>query len=239
MQKVLAAAGVASRRASEALIRAGRVSVNGQVITELGVRVDPARDEVAVDGRPLKPRVRPTYVMLNKPAGVITTARDPQGRPTVLDLVKGVKARLFPVGRLDADTEGLLLLTNDGELAHRLLHPRFHIPKTYVAEVRGKIPESALVRLADGVELEDGRTLPADVHLIWCGPERSVVQVTLREGRKRQVKRMFSAVGHPVVALRRVAFGPLTLDNLPVGSWRPLTHAEVEALRRACVSGES
>ncbi len=232
LQKVLAEAGVASRRAAEGLIREGRVSVNGQVVTELGVKVDPERDEVAVDGRTLRRPTERVYVMLNKPAGVLSTARDPQGRPTVLHLVAGVGARLFPVGRLDADTEGLLLLTDDGELAHRLLHPRFHVPKTYLAEVRGSLPQAALARLATGVELEDGRTAPAEVRLVRRGAERSVVELTLREGRKRQVKRMLAAVGHPVLTLRRVSFGPLTLGRLPVGSWRRLTRREVEALRR-------
>ncbi|MDI6871305.1 MAG: pseudouridine synthase [Bacillota bacterium] len=233
MQKVLAQAGVASRRAAEELIRAGRVSVNGQIVTELGVKVDPERDEVAVDGRKLRRRAELVYVMLNKPAGVLTTARDPQGRPTVLQLVAGTGVRLFPVGRLDADTEGLLLLTNDGDLAHRLLHPRYHVPKTYVAEVEGAIPAAALARLAEGVSLEDGCTAPAEVRLVRRSRRRSIVELTIREGRKRQVKRMLAAVGHPVRSLRRVAFGPLALDGLPVGAWRPLAPGEVTALRQA------
>ncbi len=237
LQKALAGAGVASRRVSEGLIREGRVSVNGQVVTALGVKVDLERDEVAVDGQPLRRRSELVHVMLNKPAGVITTARDPQGRTTVLHLVAGVGTRLFPVGRLDADTEGLLLLTNDGELAHRLLHPRFHVPKTYVAEVRGAIPEAVLTRLAKGIALEDGVTAPAEVRLIRRGRGTSVVELTLREGRKRQVKRMLAAVGYPVTALRRVAFGPLILGDLPVGAWRPLTREELEALGRAVPAG--
>jgi pseudouridine synthase len=214
------------------LIREGRVSVNGRIVTELGVKVDPERDRVAVNGRMLARSGERVYVMLNKPAGVITTARDPQGRPTVLELVAGAGTRLFPVGRLDADTEGLLLLTDDGDLAQRLLHPRFHVPKTYLAEVRGPVPDTALARLAAGVELEDGLTAPAGVRLVRRGRARSVVELILREGRKRQVKRMLAAVGHPVLALRRTAFGPLSLGRLRVGSWRRLTGREVAALRR-------
>jgi pseudouridine synthase len=237
LQKVLAEAGVASRRASEVLIQAGRVCVNGEVVRKLGVKVDPERDQVTVDGRPLPRQNRTVYVMLNKPAGVVTTARDPQGRPTVVDLVSTAGVRLFPVGRLDVDTEGLLLLTNDGELAHLLLHPRYHVPKTYLARVSGRVSPEALALLRRGVELDDGLTAPAEARLAPREAGLSVVEVILREGRKRQVKRMLAAVGHPVIALRRVAFGPLALGELPLGAWRVLEPAEVEALRGAV--GES
>ncbi|HHW13795.1 MAG TPA: rRNA pseudouridine synthase [Firmicutes bacterium] len=237
LQKALAEAGVASRRAAEDLIRQGRVSVNGRVVTELGTKVDPAADRLAVDGEPVVWGKPFTYVMLNKPAGYLTTAWDPQGRPTVLQLVEGVGLRVFPVGRLDADTEGLLLFTNDGELAHRLLHPRYHVPKTYLAEVEGVPGEDALARLRAGVELEDGAAAPAAVSLVRAGRGSGVVELTITEGRKRQVKRMLAAVGHPVRFLRRVAFGPLTLGRLQVGAWRELNREEIEALRRAAGLG--
>lgn len=240
LQKVLAEAGVASRRAAEELIRAGRVSVNGATVTGMGVKVDPERAEVRVDDRLVARQGKLEYVVLHKPAGVITTARDPQGRPTVLDLVTGVGVRLFPVGRLDGDTEGLLLLTNDGELAYRLLHPRFHVLKTYLAEVEGEPTPAELAQLARGVALEDGLTAPTVARVVERERNRegepgrgtSLVELTLREGRKRQVKRMLAAVGHPVRALRRLSFGPLHLGDLPRGAWRRLTWAEVEELRR-------
>lgn len=234
LQKALAEAGVASRRAAEELIVQGRVTVNGRVVTELGTKVDPRRDRLVVDGRPVNGGGPPVYLMLNKPGGYLTTARDPQGRPTVLELVSGVAERVFPVGRLDADTEGLLLLTTDGELAHRLLHPRYHVPKTYLAEVEGVPDEADLAQLRSGVELEDGPTAPAKARLVGrTGGRLAVVELTIAEGRKRQVKRMLGAVGHPVRNLRRTAFGPLTLGALKVGAWRWLEGPEIAALRRA------
>jgi 23S rRNA pseudouridine2605 synthase len=229
LAKHLAHAGVASRRAAEALIAAGRVTVDGATIT------DPARDvgeseRVAVDGRPVAIAAGRVVVAVHKPTGVVSTARDPQGRPTVVDLVDDVPGRLYPVGRLDADTTGLILLTDDGELAHRLTHPRFEVPKTYRARVGGDpVGQRALRALRDGVVLEDGRTAPAEVRLI--GPHE--LELTLREGRKRQVRRMCAAVGHPVRALRRVAFGPLGLGDLPEGAHRRLRQDEVERLRAA------
>lgn len=231
LQKALAQAGVASRRAAEELILAGRVSVNGQVIAELGTKVDPGHDRLAVDGRLLTQPSTLHYVLLNKPPGVITTARDPQGRPTVLSLVHLPGVRLFPVGRLDVDTEGALLLTDDGELANLLLHPRYHVAKVYEAVVAGVMTVEALARLERGVVLEDGPTAPARARRLSSNGQTSVVELELREGRKRQVKRMLAAVGHPVLHLRRTAFGPLTLGGLVVGKWRHLSQAEVAALR--------
>ena len=226
--KFVASAGVASRRASEELIRAGRVSVNGEVLT------DPARDvteadAVTVDGRAVtQPQTRVVFA-LNKPVGVVSTARDPQRRPTVVSLVPE-SVRLYPVGRLDADSSGLILLTNDGELAHRLTHPRFQVDKTYLALVRnGPVGDAAVRALRSGVELKDGRTAPARVRRI--GEDR--LEITIHEGRNRQVRRMCEAVGHRVRALERVAFGPLTLDGLPSGRYRRLTEAEVLALASA------
>jgi 23S rRNA pseudouridine2605 synthase len=226
--KYLATAGVASRRASEEIIRQGRVVVNGASVT------DPARDvgeadEVAVDGQPLSRTAERVVYMVNKPAGVVSTARDPQGRRTVVSLVPA-PARLYPVGRLDADSTGLILLTNDGELAHHLTHPRFGVPKTYRVHVAGgPIRTGDLRALREGVRLEDGLTAPAQARLI----RPDTIELTIREGRKRQVKRMCDAVGHPVRSLTRIRFGPLALGELRPGGHRRLTDAEVRALARA------
>jgi len=227
LAKFLAHAGVASRRAAERLIADGRVTVGGAVVT------DPARDvgetsAVAVDGAAVAPEPREVYA-LNKPAGVVSTARDPQRRPTVTGLVPSPR-RLYPVGRLDADTTGLILLTNDGELANQLTHPRYEVPKTYVARVSpARVGEQALRALRDGVELDDGRASPARVRQ----PRPGVLEIEIAEGRKRQVRRMCEAVGHRVVALERVAFGPLRLGRLGEGEHRRLSAAEVERLRSA------
>jgi 23S rRNA pseudouridine2605 synthase len=228
LAKFLAHAGVASRRAAEDLIRAGRVTVGGAVVEDPARDVD-ERSGVAVDGEPVAgPQERVVYA-LHKPAGVVSTASDPQGRPTVVDLVPG-GARLYPVGRLDADATGLLLLTNDGDLANRLLHPRHEVPRTYRATVGGgRVSEAALRRLRDGLELEDGPTAPARVRRLTP----NVIEISLREGRNRQVKRMCAAVGHPVRALERIRFGPLGLGDLAPGDHRRLTSAEVEGLRQA------
>jgi pseudouridine synthase len=219
----LARAGAASRRGAEDLIRAGRVRVNGEV-AGLATFVEP-RDTVEVDGRPIEPEPL-TYVLLHKPAGVVTTARDPQGRATVVGLV-GHDRRVVPVGRLDADTTGALLLTNDGPLAHRLMHPRYEVDKVYEAEVEGEPSDEALAQLAEGIELDDGRTAPARVRSL--GP--SLVELTIHEGRKHQVKRMLQAVGHPVRRLHRSRYAGLTLDGLAPGEWRALTPGEVANLR--------
>ncbi|HEX8104678.1 MAG TPA: pseudouridine synthase [Solirubrobacteraceae bacterium] len=229
LAKHLAHVGVASRRRAEEIVAAGRVTVGGTVVR------DPARDvddnsDVRVDGRPARVggRRRVVYAV-NKPAGVVSTARDPGGRPTVVDLVDSSE-RLYPVGRLDADSTGLILLTNDGPLAHALTHPSFEVPKTYRAVVRnGPVHEPALLKLRDGVELEDGRTAPAKVRKVSSG----VIELTIHEGRNRQVKRMCEAVGHRVKQLQRVAFGPLRLGGLPEGGYRELSETEVERLREA------
>jgi 23S rRNA pseudouridine2605 synthase len=221
----LARAGVASRRRADELIKAGRVTVNGepgQLNTMVG-----ARDRVEVDGRPVE-RQRLRYVLLHKPAGVVTTARDPQGRPTVVGLVPG-EPRVVPVGRLDSDTTGALLLTNDGQLAHRLAHPRYGVEKTYVAEIEGDPDAEALERLRDGVELDDGRTAPARARRVGAGR----VELVLHEGRKHQVKRMLAAVGHPVTGLHRSAYAGLTLEGLEPAACRELEPSEVDQLRRA------
>ena len=227
LQKVLARAGLGSRRVCEDLIASGRVRVNGER-AELGRRVDPESDVVEVDGIAVSVRPGLVYYLLNKPGGVVTTASDPQGRPTVVGLVP-TDPRVFPVGRLDTDTEGLLLLTNDGDLAHRLTHPSFGVEKEYVAEVEGRPPAGAVRRLRHGVELEDGVTSPARVVLT----PPNVLRITIHEGRNRQVRRMCEAVGHPVRRLVRVRIGPLTDRRLRPGAWRELRTEEVRALERA------
>jgi 23S rRNA pseudouridine2605 synthase len=230
LQKVLAQRGYGSRRVSEELIAAGRVRVNGQV-ARLGWRVLVDHDRVEVDGHPVSVKPGLVHYLLNKPAGVVTTSKDTHGRPTVVELVPA-EPRVFPVGRLDADTEGLLLLTNDGELAHRLTHPRFGVEKEYLAQVAGHLNPGALRRLREGVELEDGRTAPAEA----SQPTPGLVRITIHEGRNRQVRRMFDAVGHPVERLVRVRIGPISDRRLPPGQWRPLSPEERRALEE---TGES
>ena len=236
LQKILSTAGVASRRLSEELILQGRVSVNGKTVTELGTKADPAADEIKVDGRRIKTEQRKRYVLLNKPRGYITTRSDPEGRPTVMELVKGVKEYIYPVGRLDYDSEGLLLLTNDGDLAARLTHPRHEVEKVYEARVKGVPDDRTLDRLARGVPIEGRRTAPAKVRasepFVKGSGEQTIVEISIHEGRQRQVRKMFEAVGHPVVRLKRVRIGPLTDPDMPTGHWRELTPAELVNLRR-------
>jgi len=233
LQKLLARAGVASRRAAEELVVAGRVTVNGRVVTKLGSKARP-EDDIRVDGRPIELPAEHVYLMLNKPPGYVTTRDDPHGRRTVMDLVPGdVRGRVFPVGRLDRDTTGLLLLTDDGELTQRLTHPGHHVPKEYLADVEGTPPESRLRALRSGVELDDGPTQPAEVILVATGGGESRLRITITEGRNRQVRRMCEAIGHPVRRLKRMAMGPLRLGELSLGEVRTLTRAQVRALRRA------
>jgi 23S rRNA pseudouridine2605 synthase len=235
LQKILSAAGVVSRRAAEALILQGRVSVNGTPVTSLGSKADPASDTIAVDGRKIKTAVPLRYVLVNKPVGMVTTRSDPERRPTVLELVPPGLGYLYPVGRLDYDSEGLLLLTNDGDLAARLTHPRHEVPKVYRVRVRGVPGPEAIERLARGIPLDGHRTAPAKVRVVkrFDSPRGgdAIVELTLREGRNRQVRRMCEAVGHPVMTLGRVAFGPLRDPGLKVGHARELTTAEVRALQ--------
>jgi 23S rRNA pseudouridine2605 synthase len=234
LAKFLATAGVASRRAAEEIVRAHRVAVNGATVT------DPARDVteadvVTVDGAPVAPDADRAVYAVNKPAGVVSTAHDPQRRPTVVSLVPS-PVRLYPVGRLDIDTTGLILLTNDGPLAHRLTHPSFEVPRTYrVVVARPPVSERAVRALRDGVALEDGLTAPARVRRL--GERREILELTIHEGRKRQVKRMCEAVGYRVRSLERVAFGPLSLGALKPGAYRRLSDSEVDALSRAGVRG--
>jgi 23S rRNA pseudouridine2605 synthase len=236
LQKVLAQAGIASRRACEALISEGRVEVNSEVVVEQGRRVDPERDVIRVDGARIPPPRRHLYLAMNKPRGVVVTMDDPEGRRTVADvLAKGgsrvVKnERLFHVGRLDTDSEGLLILTNDGELANKLAHPSYQVPKTYIAEVTGLVSTATLQRLRHGITLEDGPVRPTSVKIVSGAAERTLIKITLQEGRNRIVRRTMEAVGHPVRRLSRIGIGPVRLGNLKVGEYRELTRDELGGL---------
>lgn len=230
LQKVLSAAGVASRRASEHLISEGRVEVNGRLVTEQGVRVDPDTDVIRVDGSRLPPPGRHVYVVLNKPRGVVSTMDDPQGRQSLADFVTDHKERLFHVGRLDTETQGLIILTNHGEFAHRLTHPGYEVPKIYLAEVAGTVAPDTMRRLREGVTLDDGPIRADEAALVRTHGNRSVVQLTVHSGRNRVVRRMFDAVGHPVNELSRIAIGPVRLGRLRVGVVRHLTADELGSL---------
>jgi pseudouridine synthase len=232
VQKFLARSGVASRRQAEQLMLDGRVTVNGAVARELGAKVDPDTDAVKVDGKRVHSE-QSAYVLLYKPKGTICTLDDPEQRPTVMELVRGVKARLFPVGRLDFDTTGALLLTNDGEMANLLMHPRHRFSKTYLVKVKGIPTEERLEKLRRGVNIEGVRTAPAEVRMVAVKEKNSLVEVVLREGRNRQVKRMFLEIGHPVIRLHRSAYAFLTLDGMAPTQWRELLPEEVKRLRAA------
>ncbi|MCW2811863.1 MAG: transporter [Friedmanniella sp.] len=234
LQKVLAAAGIASRRACEILIGAGRVEVNGRIVMEQGRRVDPETDVIRVDGSRIPPPRRHLYLVLNKPRGVVSTMDDPEGRRNLNDLLEGKRPgkqnRLFHVGRLDTETDGLLILTNDGDFAHRLAHPAYQVPKTYLAEVRGQMHPAVVKKLREGIMLEDGPVKPSSVKLVSTAAERSLVQLTLHEGRNHIVRRTMEAVGHPVLRLSRTGIGPVRLGNLKSGDLRDLTREELGGL---------
>lgn len=232
LQKVLARAGLGSRRSIEELIAAGRIAINGRV-ARLGDRVDPDKDEVEVDGSKVPLKAELVYLLMNKPEGVVTTASDPEGRTTVLELLE-TDARVYPVGRLDLATEGALLLTNDGELAHRLAHPRYKVPKRYLADVKGTVSRPTVRRILGGLELEDGFVKPRMVNVVQSVPGGSLVEIEISEGRNREVRRIFEEVGHPVRRLVRTHVGPLMLGRLKPGSFRRLSIEEVRALYRAC-----
>lgn len=229
LQKYMAECGVASRRKAEEMIQNGQVTVNGQLITQMGTQVEEG-DVVAVDGKIIRPEARKHYIIYHKPAGEVTTVSDPEGRACVLDHFRDYPVRLYPVGRLDYDSEGLLLLTNDGALTKRMLHPSHQVDKTYLARVTGHVNLDAVRSLRSGVMLDDHKTSPAKVRIIKEETFATVVLVTIHEGRYRQVRRMFEAVGHQVLQLRRVAFGPLDLGDLPRGQWRELTGEEIRHL---------
>lgn len=240
LQKIISAAGVASRRKAEELISSGHVQVNGTTITELGSKADPEIDHIRVNGKLLHREQRHVYLLLNKPKGYVTTVKDPENRPTVMDLVRGVRGRVYPVGRLDYASEGLLLLTNDGELANRLMKAASHVPKTYLVKVAGSPTEEAIAKLRAGVSIaiddhKRVRTAPAAIRIVKEAAN-PWYEVTLIEGRNRQIRRMFEAVGHHVEKIKRVRYGPLTLD-IPPGEYRPLTLKEVQRLKSATSSG--
>ncbi len=232
LQKFLSDAGVASRRRAEELIRDGHVLVNDQMVDTLPAFVDPRRDKVVVDGTLVRTE-RHVYLLVHKPKGVVCTDRDPAGRLRAVDLLPPLRARLFIVGRLDTDSSGLLLMTNDGELAERITHPRYGVPKVYRAEVRGRVPTDLPERMRAGVYFSDGKAQATNVRVTHRGRDASVLQITLKEGRNRQVRRMLARLGHRVKALKRLAIGPLTLKRLPLGAVRPLTVRELSDLRRA------
>jgi 23S rRNA pseudouridine2605 synthase len=231
IQKILARGGIASRRAAEQLVTSGRVRVNGRIVTELGAKADPRKDRIEVDGKRVvaEPFV---YVVLHKPRGVVATMSDPEGRPTVRELLGVLAARVYPVGRLDFATSGVLLATNDGGFADGLLHPRRAVPKTYVVKVKGKMEDDDLDRWRKGVRLEDGMTLPADVRLIRHEGDKTWFELTIREGRNQQIRRMGEATGFPVMRLARVGFAGITGEGLRPGQWRPLTRDELVALKK-------
>ncbi|MFV9510727.1 pseudouridine synthase [Tepidibacillus sp. LV47] len=232
LQKVIAEAGISSRRKAEQLIINGQVMVNGKIVTTLGVKVDPDRDQIIVNGKKIKSHPKKVVVLLNKPKKVITSMKDPQGRKTVVDLIH-ISERIYPVGRLDYDTEGLLLLTNDGELANRLMHPRYELDKTYEAIVDGNPKEFELERLRKGIQLEDGLTSPAKVEKITINKKNQAkIKITIHEGRNRQVRRMFQAIGYSVIHLKRVQYGFLTLKGVSVGQYRFLNEEEICRLKQ-------
>jgi 23S rRNA pseudouridine2605 synthase len=237
LQKLLSMAGIASRRAAEELIREGRVAVNGDIVRTLGVKADPAIAEIKVDGRRVRFDIRPRYILLNKPKGYVTTRKDPQGRRTIMDLLAGVKEYIYPVGRLDYDSEGLLLMTSDGDIAARLTHPRHGVERVYEAIVVGAPSEEALEKLRRGVFLDGERTAAAQVRrgsvVGKGGRQTTKLTITLREGRNRQVRRMCAQIGHPVRRLTRIRMGPIKLGDLRPGAWRDLSAAEIEMLQRA------
>lgn len=225
LQKYLSRAGVASRRHAEDLILAGKVKVNGRVVTELGVKIDPDKDRVQVEGKRVQPPAPPVTFMLHKPYGCVSTTKDPEGRRTVMDLAPRDYGRLYPVGRLDYDATGLMLLTNDGELAERLTHPRYQVPRTYRVTAAGEMPDKALEQLGGGIEL-DGRPVSIEVKLLKKGSGKTILEITVWEGRYHLIKRLLEDVGYSVLKLKRMAFGPLHLGRLVRGAWRPLTRQE-------------
>lgn len=231
LQKYLAHAGIGSRRKCEELILQGKVTVNGETITTLGTKVNSDQDIIKINDKTISKKEDKKYLLLNKPSGYVTTAKDTHGRPIVLDLVKDVQARVYPVGRLDYETAGLLLLTNDGQLAYRLTHPKYKVDKVYQALVKGIPDNTKLTKLREGIVLEDGLTAPALVQVLAKFKDTALIEITIHEGRNRQVRRMFEAIGHPVLNLNRTKMGPLTVD-IPLGKYRLLTEQEILALKK-------
>jgi 23S rRNA pseudouridine2605 synthase len=232
LQKVLAKAGIASRRKAEELIREGKVRVDGMVVTEMGIRVDPATQKIECEGRTVSSHEKKVYVLLHKPAGFLSTVHDPLGRPIVTDLLPNIKERIYPVGRLDLETEGALLLTNDGELAQKVLHPSYEVNKTYVAKVKGKPGSKELLVLSSGIVLEGRKTWPAEITVLKTEQQTTTIKIVIHEGRKRQVRKMFEAVGHPVLQLKRIAYGQLALGDMKPGKYRFLSAVDIKMIFR-------
>ncbi len=237
LQKIISNAGVASRRKAEELILEGSVTVNGQVVRELGAKADPEKDAIKVEGKLIHIPQRKTYIVLNKPKGYITSVSDPQGRPVVMELLMGVKARVYPVGRLDYDTEGLLIMTDDGELAHALMHPAYEMPRTYLAKIKGVLEDKELEKLKGGIRLREGITAPAAVRKIKRTDSNSWIEITVHEGKYRQVRRMLEGVGHPALKLIRIRYGPVGLGDVPLGKYRYLTSQEIKNIKKIEVRG--
>lgn len=231
LQKYIAQAGYASRRKAETLILEGKVTVNGTVVTELGTQVDEHSDRIVVEGQLLSAEERQVYILLNKPTGVVSTVSDQFDRPTVLSCIEGISERIYPVGRLDYNTSGLLILTNDGEFTNLLTHPRYHVPKTYRVEAEGVLSKSDLDRLRQGIDIENYVTQPAIVKLIKDAPRGSIVEITIHEGKNRQIRKMFDAVNHSVIRLKRIKIGKISDQDLRVGTWRHLTKEEINYLK--------
>lgn len=231
LQKIISRAGIASRRHAEEMIVEGRVTVNGRLIRDLGTKADPEKDHIKVNRRLINPKQPMTYIILNKPRGYITSLRDTEGRPTVMDLLRGVRTRVYPVGRLDYDTEGILLMTNDGDLAHSIMHPRREIPKTYYAKVKGILEDKDFEKIRKGIRIEGGMTSPAEVKKIRRTEGNSWIEMTIHEGKKRQIRRMLERIGHPVLKLKRIRIGFLDLKDLGTGEYRYLTPNEVSRLK--------
>ena len=232
LQKYIAMSGAASRRAAETMIGEGRVSVNGTVVTELGTKVEIGADSVSLDGKTIKPEIKKYYIMLNKPVGYVSTVNDQFDRPTVIDLIgEEIKARVFPVGRLDYDTEGLLLLTNDGDFTYEVTHPKFHMNKTYVVTLKGGITVKGINALRRGITIEDYKTSPAEVEILSAEKGETVIKIVIHEGKNRQVRKMMEAVGCKVTGLKRTGIGDIVLGNLPLGRWRYLTSHEISRLK--------
>ena len=230
LHKIMAAAGIASRRAAEEMIRQGRVSVNNAIIGEMGVKADPAEDEIRVDGKLISIEIQKIYLMLNKPPGYVTTLRDPEGRRIITDLLRDISERVYPVGRLDYDSEGLILLTNDGEFAQKMQHPRFNVPKTYLVKIKGNLSKKEILAIQKGIDLEDGRFSPLEVEVERINRKSCWVRMVIHEGRNRVIRRLFEAMGHPVARLVRVAIGELSLGSLKVGEFRHLKRKEIHKL---------
>ena len=233
LQKIIANAGITSRRSAEKLIDSGKVSLNGKVITNLGVKADPSKDKIRINGKLLSHSEPKLYILLNKPSGYITSLKDPEGRPTVMDLLKKIRQRVYPVGRLDYDTEGLLIITNDGRFANTLMHPRYKVLKTYLVKIKGQISEKSMKHLTEGVHINGRKAAPIAIKKKGLREKNSWIEITLQEGRNRQIKRMLEILGYRVIKLKRTSYGSLNLKGVPLGAYRFLTRFEVAQMKKA------